>query len=449
MQLPDRCHKKSPWWCWLVLGVAACVVLPGAARVGGSARQSDRNDDFAVDPTSQRPVEGNFDPGKSHNDRSRQFGAVSERPEQEPVASLDPTGDRAAPADKAVSAAVPGDPATPVKSTDDDAPTTEQVLRALPGSNFNQPFITAINRENVSVVTEKIVDTLDEPRFFPMVGTARLQRRQFKCTVSSKKTIRSVWPVPFNRTEDVIEVVYIDRDHLVRDNPDGTTTKIAASPGDAEPQAALRFGRLHLFGDRFHVESRTSHDTTPPMRHMRFAGQSGVEIAAPDERHVFRIAAGRLTFLLPESSVDDRLVEPLVVTSEKSAIRIDLFRDGVALMQIKCESLEYLSAGFGHASGNPSGRDRFVLKGQVALAQPNLSAQADEMQLVTSAGKQPTESAIEMKLSGNVHVESRQATNRTSLAADQVLISLGKGLRIEAGSGPTFSRIELEGDGSQ
>jgi len=68
------------------------------------------------------------------------------------------------------------------------------------------------------------------------------------------------------------------------------------------------------------------------------------------------------------------------------------------------------------------------------------------MQLITTAGKQLAESAIEMKLSGHVRVESRQGSNRSSLAAEQVFIRIGKSLRIEAGSGPTFSRIEVEGD---
>ncbi|HUE73579.1 MAG TPA: M56 family metallopeptidase [Pirellulaceae bacterium] len=36
MQLGQGCHKRTPWWCWLIMLAAAAAVLPGAALVVGA-----------------------------------------------------------------------------------------------------------------------------------------------------------------------------------------------------------------------------------------------------------------------------------------------------------------------------------------------------------------------------------------------------------------------------
>ena len=58
------------------------------------------------------------------------------------------------------------------------------------------------------------MDRLEEPRFYPTVGVAQLHRQHFKCTVHSRKTRQSTWPVPFSHTEQTTEVVFVDHDHL-------------------------------------------------------------------------------------------------------------------------------------------------------------------------------------------------------------------------------------------
>ncbi|NOX55679.1 MAG: hypothetical protein GXP27_14815 [Planctomycetes bacterium] len=98
-----------------------------------------------------------------------------------------------------------------------DPPSYDEVIRALPEKgNGGFAFLAETNLDNVRIVVEPIVDRLEECRFYPMVGPARLHHCHYKCTVYYDKTIRSDWPVPFRHTDETQEVVYIDHDHLIR-----------------------------------------------------------------------------------------------------------------------------------------------------------------------------------------------------------------------------------------
>lgn len=98
-----------------------------------------------------------------------------------------------------------------------DPPSADEVMMALPdeaGGGFT--FVAETQRNNVRMTVEPIVDRLDECRFYPMVGPARLHHCHYKCTVYYDKIIRSDWPVPFRFKDETVQVVYIDHDHLVR-----------------------------------------------------------------------------------------------------------------------------------------------------------------------------------------------------------------------------------------
>jgi hypothetical protein len=98
-----------------------------------------------------------------------------------------------------------------------DPPSPDEIIRALPDETAGGfAFLAETSRNNVRMVVSKIVDRIDEPRFFPMVGFARLHHCHYKCTVYYDKTLRSAWPVPFTHTDQTQEVVYIDHDHLIR-----------------------------------------------------------------------------------------------------------------------------------------------------------------------------------------------------------------------------------------
>jgi hypothetical protein len=98
-----------------------------------------------------------------------------------------------------------------------DPPSSDEIIRALPepvrGSG-GFAFLAEKNMNNVRIVVEPIVDRVDECRFYPLVGPARLHHCH--CTVYFDKTIRSDWPIPFTHTDQSQEVVYIDHDHLIR-----------------------------------------------------------------------------------------------------------------------------------------------------------------------------------------------------------------------------------------
>jgi hypothetical protein len=98
-----------------------------------------------------------------------------------------------------------------------DNPSHDEVIRALPDKSAGGfAFLAETARNNVRIVVENIVDRVDECRFYPLAGPARLHHCHYKCTVYYDKTIRSNWPVPFTHTDQTEEVVYIDHDHLIR-----------------------------------------------------------------------------------------------------------------------------------------------------------------------------------------------------------------------------------------
>ncbi len=39
MKLGHGSHRRTPWWCWLVMLLAALLTLPGAASVAGGKRR--------------------------------------------------------------------------------------------------------------------------------------------------------------------------------------------------------------------------------------------------------------------------------------------------------------------------------------------------------------------------------------------------------------------------
>ncbi|MEZ6034731.1 MAG: hypothetical protein R3C17_16680 [Planctomycetaceae bacterium] len=98
-----------------------------------------------------------------------------------------------------------------------DPPSEDQVMRSLPDTPAGGfAFFQETQFNNVRIVVEPMVDRLDECKVYPLVGPCRLHHCHYKCTVYYDKTIRAYWPVPFSHTDQSVEVVYIDKDHLIR-----------------------------------------------------------------------------------------------------------------------------------------------------------------------------------------------------------------------------------------
>lgn len=96
----------------------------------------------------------------------------------------------------------------------EDPPDEAMVLRAMPHVTRGIPYVYEEFRDDIQVVSERLVDRIDPPRFFPLVGPAQLHHCHWKCTVYYTETFESGYPFPFRCRKPRIEVVYIDKDHL-------------------------------------------------------------------------------------------------------------------------------------------------------------------------------------------------------------------------------------------
>lgn len=93
----------------------------------------------------------------------------------------------------------------------------DEILRSLPQKEAG--FLASLSqaeRKEIRVDVKKIADSTGDCKFYPLVGNARLKKSCYKCTVDFGKTRWSDWPFPFWKVHPTLEVVYIDRDHLIR-----------------------------------------------------------------------------------------------------------------------------------------------------------------------------------------------------------------------------------------
>lgn len=92
-------------------------------------------------------------------------------------------------------------------------PDEARILRALP-KPAQWPGVYEETRENIQCVTERIVDKIDPPRFFPLIGPAQLHHCRWKCSVYYMETVAGNYPVSFRWTQPQKQDVFIDLDHL-------------------------------------------------------------------------------------------------------------------------------------------------------------------------------------------------------------------------------------------
>lgn len=96
----------------------------------------------------------------------------------------------------------------------EDPPDDARVLRALQNVTRGVPYFYEEFRDDIQIVTERMVDKIDPPRFYPLVGPAQLHHCHWKCTVYFTETVESGYPFPVRLQRRRVEVVYIDLDHL-------------------------------------------------------------------------------------------------------------------------------------------------------------------------------------------------------------------------------------------
>jgi hypothetical protein len=96
----------------------------------------------------------------------------------------------------------------------EDPPDEATILRAMPHVKRGVPYFCEEFRDDIQIVTQRMVDRIDPCRFYPLVGPAQLHHCHWKCTIYYTETIESGYPFPFRCRKPRIEVVYMDRDHL-------------------------------------------------------------------------------------------------------------------------------------------------------------------------------------------------------------------------------------------
>jgi hypothetical protein len=97
-----------------------------------------------------------------------------------------------------------------------DPPSDELIYKSLPPIPHGVPFIYEVQRTNVRISKEKLVDKVDPCRFYPLVGPAQLHHCHWKCTIWYDEIVTMGWPIPWTKTTHKQEVIYIDKDHLHR-----------------------------------------------------------------------------------------------------------------------------------------------------------------------------------------------------------------------------------------
>jgi len=96
----------------------------------------------------------------------------------------------------------------------EDPPDRATILRAMPRVTRGIPWIYEEFRDDIDFTIERLVDRIDPPRFYPLVGPAQLHHCHYKCIVYFTETVQSDYPFPFRIVKRRSETVYIDRDHL-------------------------------------------------------------------------------------------------------------------------------------------------------------------------------------------------------------------------------------------
>ncbi|HSQ57740.1 MAG TPA: hypothetical protein VLM40_18605 [Gemmata sp.] len=96
----------------------------------------------------------------------------------------------------------------------EDPPSDGEVLRAMPRVHRGIPYVYEEFRDDVVIVKNRLVDKIDPPRFFPLVGPAQLHHCHWECVMYYTETIQSDYPFPYYIKKPRVQAIYIDKDHL-------------------------------------------------------------------------------------------------------------------------------------------------------------------------------------------------------------------------------------------
>jgi hypothetical protein len=100
-------------------------------------------------------------------------------------------------------------------------PADAEILRLLPRFGIGVPGISKVYRGEVQIVCERLRDELDPPRFYPLIGPARLHHCRWLCTVYYNAVLDLSYPLRLKIKQERIEFFVIDKDqfHLYTEAP--------------------------------------------------------------------------------------------------------------------------------------------------------------------------------------------------------------------------------------
>jgi hypothetical protein len=96
----------------------------------------------------------------------------------------------------------------------EDPPSDQEVLRAMPRVARGAAYLYEEFRDDIIIAKNRLVDKIDPPRFFPLVGPAQLHHCHWECVIYWTETIQSDYPFPTYIKRQRTQVIYIDKDHL-------------------------------------------------------------------------------------------------------------------------------------------------------------------------------------------------------------------------------------------
>lgn len=97
-----------------------------------------------------------------------------------------------------------------------DPPSEAEVWEKVPKFRHSQTVAYETHRNNVQILVEKIGESVDPCKVYPLAGPCQLVHCHYKCTIYYDESYWSDYPIPFNLNDHKVEVVYIDKDHLRR-----------------------------------------------------------------------------------------------------------------------------------------------------------------------------------------------------------------------------------------
>jgi len=97
-----------------------------------------------------------------------------------------------------------------------DPPTEYDIVRVMrkPSYPGKIPYLYEKHYNRLRFEVQKIVDHIDECRFYPLVGPAQLHHCHWECVVYYNELVQSDYPFPIYVRKPRVQVIYIDKDHL-------------------------------------------------------------------------------------------------------------------------------------------------------------------------------------------------------------------------------------------